>query len=314
MATFHFVQLRQNSEDIEMEVHLVDGTYELFRHYYAVPGSKGKSGQDIGATRGVLNSLLSMLDKGATHVGFATDKVIESFRNELYQYYKTGEGIEPALYAQFPVVEEAVAAMGILCWPMVEFEADDALAAAATKCAALSTVDRVLICTPDKDLAQCVSGERVVQLDRRREIIRDENGVIEKFGVAPDSVPDYLALVGDTADGYPGLSGWGAKATASVLAHYKKLENIPRESSEWPKNIRGAAKLSATLQEFWHDALLFRTLATLRLDVPVFNDLDELCWRGPSDSFKEICERLKAPELFKKTQALAEKRKTALAS
>jgi 5'-3' exonuclease len=297
-----------------MEVHLVDGTYELFRHYYAVPGSRGKNGQEIGAVRGVLNSLLSMLDKGATHVGFATDQVIESFRNDLYSFYKTGAGIEPELYSQFPIVEQAVAAMGVHCWPMVEFEADDALAAAAAKCAAMPEVDRVLICTPDKDLAQCVSGERVVQLDRRREIIRDEKGVIEKFGVPPDSIPDYLALVGDTADGYPGLAGWGAKATAAVLAHYKKLENIPKAHTAWPKAIRGAAKLSSTLQEFWNDALLFRTLATLRLDVPVFDTLNELLWQGPKDSFEETCELLKAPELLKKTKLLAERRKQAFVS
>ncbi|HEY9680255.1 MAG TPA: 5'-3' exonuclease H3TH domain-containing protein [Oculatellaceae cyanobacterium] len=293
-----------------MEVHLVDGTYELFRHYYAVPGSKGKDGQEIGAVRGVLNSLVSMLDKGATHVGFATDKVIESFRNDLYQFYKTGEGIDPDLFSQFPIVENAAESMGIHVWPMVEFEADDALAATAAKCAELSEIERIYICTPDKDLAQCVSGERVVQLDRRREIIRDEKGVIEKFGVSPDSIPDYLALVGDTADGYPGLAGWGAKAASAVLSHYKKLENIPAACADWPKSIRGASKLSATLKEFWNDALLYRTLATLRLDVPVFDSVDQLLWRGPKDSFKETCERLKAPELFKKTTALAEKRKT----
>lgn len=282
-----------------MEVHLVDGTFELFRHFYAVPPS-ANAGEEIGAVRGVVASVLSMIERGATHIGVATDKVIESFRNDLYPHYKTGEGIDPRLWSQFPILEEALESMGVKVWAMVEFEADDALAAAADKAARDSRVEKVIICTPDKDLAQCVIGDRIVQLDRMRGITRDEAGVIEKFGIKPASIPDYLALVGDSADGFPGLPRWGAKAAASVLAVYPHLEDIPRDLSQWGTTVRGSATLAKTLFDSWEDALLFRTLATLRRDVDVFETVDDLLWRGPTPSFEAMCTRLKAPDLHRR--------------
>jgi 5'-3' exonuclease len=288
-----------------MDVYLVDGTYELFRHYFALPSDTNSDGQEIAAVRGVVQSVLSMLERGVTHIGVATDHVIESFRNTLYPYYKTGEGIEPALYSQFPILEDALEAMGVKVWRMVEFEADDALAAAAAKCAKHDKVDQVFICTPDKDLSQCVVEKRVVQLDRRQNIVRDEAGVIEKFGVGPASIPDYLAVVGDNADGFPGLAGWGAKAAASVLGLYWHLERIPKDSKQWDPSIRGAAKLSATLQNCWEDALLYRTLATLRLDVPVFDNLEELRWQGPTPAFDAIAPKIKALGSVRKAELSA---------
>ena len=218
-----------------MDVHLIDGTYELFRHFYAVPSARDKHGREVGAVRGVLSSVLGMINGGATHVGVATDHVIESFRNRLWPGYKTGEGIDPALLSQFPLLEDALAAFGVVVWPMVEFEADDALAAAAARRRCDPRVTRVVICTPDKDLAQSVRGTRVVQLNRRARTIRDEAGVVAKFGVPPASIPDYLALVGDAADGYPGLPGWGAKSTAAVLARFGHLEAIPADWRKWPR-------------------------------------------------------------------------------
>lgn len=212
-----------------MDVHLIDGTYELFRHYYAVPSQQDANGQEIGAVRAVLRSVLSMIEAGASHIGVATDHVIESFRNGLYSGYKTGDGIEPALLSQFPILESALGAMGVVVWPMVEFEADDALASAAAKAARDPRVQQVIICTPDKDLGQCIVGTRVVQLDRRRQMVRDEAGVIAKFGVKPQSIPDYLALLGDSADGFPGIAGWGEKAASRVLIHYGHLENVPKD-------------------------------------------------------------------------------------
>lgn len=290
-----------------MEVHLVDGTYELFRHFFAVPSSKDGSGQEIGAVRGVLTSVLSMIERGATHIGAATDHVVESFRNNLYAGYKTAEGVPPELLSQFPILEEALDAMGVVVWPMVEFEADDALASAAAKAALDARVKQVVICTPDKDLGQCVAGTRVVQLDRRQNIVRDEAGVVAKFGVAPQSIPDYLALVGDSADGFPGVAGWGAKAAASVLSHYPHFELIPRDWRQWPAAIRKARSLSETLFSAWDEALLFRTLATLRMDVPVFETVDDLQWKRPNPSFEAYCERLKAPDLLRRTMAVASK-------
>lgn len=283
-----------------MDVHLIDGTYELFRHFYAVPAGTDVNGQEIGAVRGVLTSVLSMIDRGATHIGVATDHVVESFRNDLYPGYKTSEGVPPQLLSQFPVLEQALEAMGVIVWPMVEFEADDALASAAAKAAKDDRVTRVLICTPDKDLSQCVIGTRVVQLDRRRDIVRDEAGVIAKFGVKPESIPDYLAVVGDTADGFPGLPGWGAKATALALSRYSHLENIPKDWRDWQSSIKRARALSESLLNGWSDALLFRTLATLRLDVPVFDRVDDLCWQGPRKNFDELCQRIKAYDLFRR--------------
>jgi 5'-3' exonuclease len=248
----------------------------------------------------VLTSVLSMIDRGATHIGVATDHVVESFRNDLYPGYKTSEGVPPQLLSQFPVLEQALEAMGVIVWPMVEFEADDALASAAAKAAKDDRVTRVLICTPDKDLSQCVIGTRVVQLDRRRDIVRDEAGVIAKFGVKPESIPDYLAVVGDTADGFPGLPGWGAKAAALALSRYSHLENIPKDWRDWQSSIKRARALSESLLNGWSDALLFRTLATLRLDVPVFDRVDDLCWQGPRKNFDELCQRIKAYDLFRR--------------
>jgi 5'-3' exonuclease len=281
-----------------MDVHLIDGTYELFRHYFAVPAATDVNGQEVGAVRGVLASVLSMIESGATHVGVATDHVVESFRNDLYPGYKTSEGVPPDLLSQFPILEEALAAMGVMVWPMVYFEADDALASAAAKAAKDKRVRQVLICTPDKDLSQSVVGTRVVQLDRRRELLRDEAGVVEKFGVKPGSIPDFLALVGDTADGFPGVSGWGLKAAALTLCQYPHLESIPKDWQNWDPSIRRARALSESLFCAWEDALLFRTLATLRLDVPVFDTVDDLRWNGPRPNFENYCRRLKSPGLL----------------
>jgi 5'-3' exonuclease len=264
-----------------VDVYLIDGTYELFRHFYALPSARDEHGREIAAVRGVVNSLLGMLRSGATYIGVATDHVIESFRNDMWPGYKTGEGIDPALWAQFPLLEEALAAAGITVWPMVEFEADDALAAAAAAAIADPRVERAIICTPDKDLAQCVRGTRVVQLLRRTNKIVDEAGVLAKFGVPPASIPDYLALVGDAADGYPGLPGWGAKSTAAVLARYGHLEAIPADARDWNVNVASPAKLAQTLERDREFALLFRRLATLRADIPLFEDVDELRWVQP---------------------------------
>ena len=264
-----------------MDIHLIDGTYELFRHFYAMPPARDVDGRDVAAVRGVVTSVLGMITGGATHVAVATDHVIESFRNRLWSGYKTGEGIEPDLFAQFPLLEEALSAAGIVVWPMIEFEADDALAAAAEIAARDPRVDRVIICTPDKDLAQCVRGTRIVQLNRRTRTIRDEAGVVAKFGVPPASIPDYLALVGDAADGYPGLPDWGAKSTAAVLAKYGHLESIPADWREWHVNAASAGALASTLSRERDRAFLFRTLATLRTDIDLFESVDELQWKGP---------------------------------
>jgi 5'-3' exonuclease len=261
-------------------VHVVDGTYELFRHYYALPSALDDDGREVAAVRGVLASIHGMLRYGATHVGVATDHVIESFRNGLWPGYKTGEGIDPNLLAQFPLLEEALVAAGIAVWPMVEFEADDALASAAAFAAADPRVERVIICTPDKDLAQCVRGTRVVQLNRRTRTFFDEAGVVAKFGVLPESIPDYLALVGDAADGFPGLPGWGAKSTAAVLAKYGHLEAIPANPRDWMINLANPGKLAEILQRDRDRALLFRTLATLRTDIALFDDVESLRWSG----------------------------------
>src|SRR5258707_2036201 len=283
-----------------MKVHLVDATYELFRHFFAVPAAMDANGQDVGAVRGVLGTVLSMIERGATHIGVATDHVVESFRNDLYPGYKTSEGVAPALLSQFPVLEEALEAMGVVVWPMVEYEADDALASAAAKAAQDNRVRQVLICTPDKDLSQCVVGTRIVQLDRRRDILRNEAGVVAKFGVRPQSIPDYLAVVGDTADGFPGLPGWGVKAAALTLSQYPHLEGIPKDWREWHPSIRKARLLSESLFSAWNDALLFRTLATLRLDVPVFDTVEDLRWKGAHPNFEEHRQRMKSPDLFRR--------------
>jgi 5'-3' exonuclease len=277
-----------------VDVFLVDGTYELFRHYYALPSVRDVNGQEVAAVRGVLASVLGMIKEGATHIAVATDHVIESFRNDLWPGYKTGAGIEPELLAQFPLLEEVLAAAGVVVWPMVEFEADDALAAAAVAAATDPRVDRAVICTPDKDLAQCVNGKRIVQLDRRKRLFLDEAAIVQKFGVSPPSIPDYLALVGDAADGYPGLRGWGAKSSAAVLAKFLHLENIPKDCREWRVNAANAGALASTLCEEWENAILFRTLATLRTDIALFKDVEQLRWNGPTPAFDELAARLDA--------------------
>jgi 5'-3' exonuclease len=281
-----------------MIVHLVDGTYELFRHYYALPSAKDSDGREVAAVRGVIASILGMIQHGgATHIGFATDHVIESFRNDLWHGYKTGYGIDPALWSQFQLLEDAVAALGVQVWAMVEFEADDALAAAAAEAAKDPRVEQVIICTPDKDLAQCVKGTRVVQENRRTRTIIDEDGVVAKFGVSPKSIPDYLALVGDTADGYPGLEGWGAKSAAAVLKKFETIENIPADWQEWKVNATGASRLAATLTRERENALLFKRLATLRTDIPLFQSVDELQWKGPRPEFEQYGPRLNAAKV-----------------
>jgi len=277
-----------------MDVFLVDGTYELFRHYYALPPARDAAGREVAAVRGVVASILGMINAGATHVGVATDHIIESFRNDLWPGYKTGDGIDADLAAQFPLLEEALTALGVTVWPMIEFEADDALASASEIAAASADVDRVVICTPDKDLAQCVRGTRVVQMIRRTRQIRDEAAVAARFGVLPASIPDYLALVGDASDGYPGLPGWGAKSTAAVLAKYGRLESIPQDWTTWHVNASNAGALAATLARERDRAYLFRDLATLRTNIPLFDSVEELRWRGPTSAYAQISARFEA--------------------
>jgi 5'-3' exonuclease len=287
-------------------VHLIDGTFELFR-YFLSPGAAfdRSTPPELRAVKGVVGSVLGMLEEGVTHVGVATDHVVESFRNALWPRYKTGEGMDPVLYAQFPLLEEALAALGVIVWPMAEFEADDALAAAAARAAADARVERVIVCSPDKDLAQCVRGERVVQLDRRTDQVRDEAGVRRKFGVPPASIPDWLGLVGDSADGYPGLPGWGERSAAAVLAHYQHLESIPRLAADWDVPVRGAQRLATTLAEQRDRALLFRDLATLRTDAPVSADVDALRWTGPHPDWSAWVERLGTRSLEARASRLA---------
>ncbi len=275
-----------------MHIHLIDGTYELFRHYFAVPKVENAGGLEVGALRGVVHSLLGMLEDGATHMAVATDHVVESFRNDMWPGYKDGSGIEPELLAQFHPLEDALRAVGIVVWPMVEYEADDALAAGAAMALADTRVERVLICTPDKDLAQCVVADRVVQLDRRKRLIIDRDGVVAKFGIEPESIPDYLGLVGDSADGFPGLPGWGAKSAGTVLGRYGYLEEIPAAVEDWDVTVRGAVKLAATLRDHMDDALLFRRLATLDTKAPVSAGVDELAWNGPVDGWRGVLEGL----------------------
>lgn len=277
-----------------MKVHLVDGTYELFRSWFGAPEARSPSGQEVGATRGFLRSIGAMLrNDEVTHIACAFDHTVESFRNDLFDGYKTGEGLEPELYDQFPLVERASRALGIVTWPMVEFEADDALAAAAAKFAGAPRVQQVVICSPDKDLCQCVRGDAVVTLDRRREIVLDEDGVRTKFGVSPESIPDYLALVGDAADGIPGIARWGAKSASTVLAKFTHLENIPDDHERWGVKVRGGATLARNLREQRDDAMLYRTLATLRTDAPIEESLDDLRWKGPDrPALEALCEEL----------------------
>jgi 5'-3' exonuclease len=271
-----------------LKVYLIDGTYELFRHYFAMPKARDANGREVGAVRGVLASMLALMRDGVTHIAVATDHVIESFRNNLWHGYKTGEGVEPDLLSQFPILEQVLTAAGIVVWPMIEYEADDALASAAAIAAKDRHVEQVVICTPDKDLAQCVRETRIVQLIRRTGVILDEAAIIAKFGVPPASIPDYLALVGDAADGYPGLPGWGAKSTATVLARYAHIESIPVSCGDWHLNVANAVTLADTLVRQRKQALLFRTLATLKADIPLFKKVDELQWTGPTSAFDAI--------------------------
>lgn len=282
---------------------MVDGTYELFRHHFALPSHKTEDGTEVAAVRGVVRSMLALLEGGATHLAVATDHVIKSFRNDLWPGYKTGAGVAPELLGQFVLLEDALTALGIVVWPMVEYEADDALASAAASAA--DSAEQVLICTPDKDLAQCVVGDHIVQLDRRSGNVTDEDAVIKKFGVPPSSITDYLALVGDSADGFPGLPGWGAKSAAAVLSQYGHLEAIPPDSNQWSVTVRGAASLAATLNEQQELAMLFKDLATLRASLPVLTATEELRWVGPKEEFRSLVTRLGAPELAVRAEALA---------
>lgn len=288
-----------------VRAHLVDGTYELFRHHFGTPPDVRARSPRTAATRSVLHSVLTLMEEGATHVGVATDHVIESFRNQLWPGYKDGSAVDPDLLAQFPLLEEALEAMGVRVWAMVDLEADDALASAAAVCAEDPEVAQVVICTPDKDLGQCVVGDRVVQLDRRKGVVSDEAAVVARYGVGPVSIPDWLAVVGDSADGFPGLPGWGAKAASAVLGRYRHLEDVPRIAERWDVDVRGARSLANTLAEQWDRALLFRDLATLRVDRSLLASVDELRWTGPTDAFAAVCEHLDASGLEPRARALA---------
>ncbi len=283
-----------------MRVHLIDGTFELVRAYFGAPKRSGPDGREVGAVRALLRSfLLLLLDPTVSHPAAAFDTVIESFRNDLFSGYKTGEGIDPDLLAQFPLAEEAVSALGIVVWPMIPFEADDAIATAAARFAADPRVEQVVIASPDKDLMQCVHGNRVVVWDRMRDRVLDERGVVEKFGIAPASIPDYLALVGDTADGIPGLPRWGGKSAAALLARYGRIDAIPDDAERWEATVRGAAALAATLREGRGDAALYRTLATLRTDVPLSETLEDLEWRGAARRpLEELCARIGGEDIL----------------
>jgi 5'-3' exonuclease len=285
-----------------VNIHLIDGTYELFRHYHALPSARDAQGHEIAAVRGVVASILKMISDGATHLAVATDHVIESFRNRLWPGYKTSAGVPRDLLEQFPLLEETLAALGVVVWPMIELEADDALASGASAAAEDARVDRVVICTPDKDLAQCVRGTRVVQLNRRTRVIRDEAGVLAKFGVPPASIPDFLALVGDAADGYPGLPGWGEKSASALLARYGHIEDIPAEWREWKVNAANPGALARTLGEQRERALLFRTLATLRTDERLFESVDDLRWTGPAPAFAAFAARFDAAVAAKRQE------------
>jgi 5'-3' exonuclease len=294
-----------------MDVHLVDGTYELFRHFFGQPPRSADDGAEIGAARGVVLTVVGMLSEGDTHVGVATDHIIESFRNDLWPGYKTGAGIAPELRSQFEVLESALEALGVVLWPMVELEADDALASAASVAAADPDVRRVIICTPDKDLAQCVVGERVVQLDRRSGKVMGEDDVWTKFGVAPSSIPDWLALVGDSADGFPGLKGWGKRSASLVLAHYGSFDNVPDDASQWDpavrESIRGASRLAERLADQRELAELFRDLATLRRDPTLLDDVGQLRWQGPTDGFEDVCRHFRDPALAERAATLLDR-------
>ena len=277
-----------------MKIHLVDGTYELFRSHFGAPPKKAPNGQEVGATLGLVRSLMLLLsDPEVTHVAVAFDHVIESFRNKMYAGYKSSVGIDPVILNQFPLAEAAVKALGLVTWPMVKFEADDAIAAAVAKFKKIKSVEQIVICSVDKDLTQMVDGNRVVCWDRRREIVLDEKGVIEKFGVSPESIPDFLALVGDSADGYPGIQGWGEKSTSTVLAKYKHIEEIPSDPNKLGLGLGRATTLLENLKNNYKDALLFRELSTLREDVPLKESLKDLEWKGALPRLKKLCQELR---------------------
>jgi 5'-3' exonuclease len=288
-----------------MKVHLVDGTYELFRHFYGAPPHRNAKGEEVAAVRGVVSSVLQLIADGATHVGVATDHVIESFRNDLWPGYKTGAGVDPDLWSQAWPLEDALVALGVVVWAMVDDEADDALASAAAVADDDPAVEQVVICTPDKDLGQCVRGTRVVQLDRRKDQLIDEEAVVAKFGVRPASIPDYLALVGDSADGFPGLPGWGAKSAATVLARWGHLEDIPPDPGDWAVTVRGAAKLAEALDAGHDEALLFKRLATLRIEPSLLPKVEDLRWAGPTASFADVSAALDAPALARRAESIA---------
>ena len=276
-----------------MKIHLVDGTYELFRAHFGAPPKKSPGGQEVGATFGLVRSMMLLLsDPEVTHVAVAFDHVIESFRNKMYANYKSSEGVDPVILNQFPLAEKLVSALGLVIWPQVQFEADDAIATAVARFKKVKSVEQIVICSVDKDLMQMVDGKRVVSWDRRREIIIDEKGVIEKFGVGPESIPDFLALVGDSADGYPGIKGWGEKSTATVLAKFKHIESIPKDPQKLGLGLGRATTLVENLQTNYQDALLFRELSTLRTDIPLKENLNNLKWQGAYPRLKKFCHEL----------------------
>lgn len=284
-----------------MRIHLIDGTYELFRHFFGAPSHINSKGQEVGAVRAVASSMLSMVNQGATHIGIATDHVITSFRNELYDGYKDGSDLDPVILGQFNLLEEVLDSLGFMIFPMVDFEADDGLGAAARKAALNPDVEQVIICTPDKDLGQCLTqDEKIIQYDRRKELRITYETVIEKFGVAPESIPDYLGLVGDTADGFPGIKGWGAKSSATLLAHYHHIENIPNDHMEWAMQVRSSQKLSETLNTDYELALLFKLIATIDYEAPTFETVSELKWNGPKDNYENILKSIDGDRILQR--------------
>ncbi|MEC7715466.1 MAG: 5'-3' exonuclease H3TH domain-containing protein [Actinomycetota bacterium] len=284
-----------------MRIHLIDGTYELFRHFFGAPSHINSKGQEVGAVRAVASSMLSMVNQGATHIGIATDHVITSFRNELYDGYKDGSDLDPVILGQFNLLEEVLDSLGFMIFPMVDFEADDGLGAAARKAALNPDVEQVIICTPDKDLGQCLTqDEKIIQYDRRKELRITYETVIEKFGVAPESIPDYLGLVGDTADGFPGIKGWGAKSSATLLSHYHHIENIPNDHMEWAMQVRSSQKLSESLNTDYELALLFKLIATIDYDAPTFETVNELKWNGPKDNYENILKSIDGDRILQR--------------
>ena len=284
-----------------MRIHLIDGTYELFRHFFGAPPHVNSKGQEVGAVRAVASSMLSMVNQGATHIGIATDHVITSFRNELYDGYKDGSDLDPVILGQFNLLEEVLDSLGFMIFPMVDFEADDGLGAAARKAALNPDVEQVIICTPDKDLGQCLTqDEKIIQYDRRKELRITYETVIEKFGVAPESIPDYLGLVGDTADGFPGIKGWGAKSSATLLSHYHHIENIPNDHMEWAMQVRSSQKLSETLNTDYELALLFKLIATIDYEAPTFEKVSELKWNGPKDNYENILKSIDGDRILQR--------------